>query len=149
MWRFFQGFFFGCAGSLLLHTGFLQLRQAGATLVPWGYSRAGASHCISFFCCGSQALKQRLSSCGAEAQLPCGSWDLPGPGVEPVSPCIGRWILNHWTTREVPFVFNITCIVNLEHIQWFQSLDIYVSLILWPRLQSIFICAPSILSKKK
>ena len=28
--------------------------------------------------------------------------DLPGPGIEPVSPCIGRWILNHCTTREVP-----------------------------------------------
>ena len=28
-------------------------------------------------------------------------WDLPGPGVEPVSPCIGRQILNHGTTREV------------------------------------------------
>ena len=25
--------------------------------------------------------------------------------IESVSPCIGRWILNHWTTREVPEVF--------------------------------------------
>ena len=29
-------------------------------------------------------------------------WDLPGPGIEPVYPCIGRWILNHCATREVP-----------------------------------------------
>ncbi|TEA40511.1 hypothetical protein DBR06_SOUSAS15710048, partial [Sousa chinensis] len=35
--------------------------------------------------------------------LLCGMWDLPGPGIKPVSmPCIGRWILNHCTTREVP-----------------------------------------------
>ena len=29
-------------------------------------------------------------------------WDLPESGIKPVSPCIGRQILNHWTTREVP-----------------------------------------------
>ena len=32
-------------------------------------------------------------------------WDLPGPGLEPVSPCIGRRILNHCATREVFFFF--------------------------------------------
>ena len=26
---------------------------------------------------------------------------VPRPGIKPTSPCIGRWILNHWTTREV------------------------------------------------
>ena len=32
--------------------------------------------------------------------------DLPDPGIEPVScvPCSGRRILNHWTTREVPWI---------------------------------------------
>ena len=30
----------------------------------------------------------RLSSCGTRAQLPCGVWDLPGPGLEPVSPAL-------------------------------------------------------------
>ena len=28
----------------------------------------------------------RLSSCGSRAQLLCGMWDLPRPGLEPVSP---------------------------------------------------------------
>ena len=36
--------------------------------------------------CGSQALEHRLSSCGTRAELLCGMWDLPGPGLEPVSP---------------------------------------------------------------
>ena len=27
-----------------------------------------------------------LSSCGSQAQLPHGIWNLPGPGIEPVSP---------------------------------------------------------------
>ena len=30
-------------------------------------------------------------------------WDLPGPGIKPMSPCIGRRILNHCATREVPY----------------------------------------------
>ena len=45
---------------------------------------------------------RRLSSCGSRAQLLRGMWDLPRPGLEPVSPCIGRRILNHCTTREAP-----------------------------------------------
>ena len=35
-------------------------------------------------------------------QLLWGMWNLPGPGMEPVSPAlIGRRILNPWTSREV------------------------------------------------
>ena len=29
-----------------------------------------------------------FSSCGTRAQLLCGMWDLPGPGLEPVSPAL-------------------------------------------------------------
>ena len=49
---------------------------------------------------GSKAL--RLSRCGTQAWLPCGMWDLSVPGMEPVSPCTARQILNHRTTREAP-----------------------------------------------
>ena len=100
----FNLFIFGCVGSLLLHTGFLQLRQAGATL----RRGAQASHCGGFSCCGAWALgawasvvvarrlsscgswapERRLSSCGACAQLLRGMWDLPGPGLEPMSPAL-------------------------------------------------------------
>ena len=31
---------------------------------------------------------RRLSSCGPRAQLLCGMWDLPRPGLEPVSPAL-------------------------------------------------------------
>ena len=31
---------------------------------------------------------RRLSSCGSRAQLLRGMWDLPGPGLEPVSPAL-------------------------------------------------------------
>ena len=63
--------------------------------------------------CGLRALERRLSSCGARTQLLRDTWDLPGPGLEPVSPALagrflttappgksGRQILNRCTTRE-------------------------------------------------
>ena len=31
---------------------------------------------------------RRLSNCGSRAQLLCGMWDLPRPGLEPVSPAL-------------------------------------------------------------
>ena len=43
--------------------------------------------------CGLRALERRLSSCGAQAYLPHGMWDLPGPGLEPVSPALAGGFL--------------------------------------------------------
>ena len=83
---------------------FLQLRRAESTL----RCGARASHCGGFSCCrpralgtwasvvvshglsscGWRALEHRLSSCGAQAQPLHGMWDLPGPGLEPVSPAL-------------------------------------------------------------
>ena len=52
----------------------------------------GSRH-TGFSSCGSQAPECRLSSCGAWAQVLCGMWDLPGPGLEPVSPAqAGRFL---------------------------------------------------------
>ena len=42
---------------------------------------------------GLQQVACRLSSCGAWAQLLRGMWDLPGPGLKPVSPALaGRFL---------------------------------------------------------
>ena len=42
--------------------------------------------------CGSQALEHRLNSCGEWAQLLYGLWDLPGSGIELMSPVLsGRF----------------------------------------------------------
>ena len=43
--------------------------------------------------CGLWALEHRLSSCGTRAQLLRGMWDLPGPGLEPVSPALAGGFL--------------------------------------------------------
>ena len=37
---------------------------------------------------GHRLQTRRLSSCGSRAQLLCGMWDLPRPGLEPVSPAL-------------------------------------------------------------
>ena len=80
---------------------FLQLRRAGATLgcgvqasPGGGFSRcrAQAPGCVGFSGRGSQPLEHRLGRCGARAWLFQGTWDLPGPGIEHVSPALaGRF----------------------------------------------------------
>ena len=48
---------------------------------------------MAFSSCGSRALERSLSSRGARAYLLHGMWDLPGPGIEPVSPALaGRFL---------------------------------------------------------
>ena len=40
----------------------------------------------------SPVAERRLSNCGSRAQPLCGMWDLPRPGLEPVSPALaGRF----------------------------------------------------------
>ena len=68
-----------------------------------GYSllRCTGFSCGGFSCCGARALGARasvvvargLSSCGARASLLHGMWDLPDPGLEPVSPVLAGGFL--------------------------------------------------------
>ena len=99
---------FGCIESSLLCTGILQLQRAEATLRCGARASCGGFSCCGAWAlgtqasvvvacrlssCGSWALERRLSSCGARAQLLRGMWDLPGPGLEPVSPALaGRFL---------------------------------------------------------
>ena len=43
--------------------------------------------------CSTQALERRLSSCGSRVQLLCGMWNLPGPGIQLVSPALAGGFL--------------------------------------------------------
>ena len=53
--------------------------------------------------CRSFDVGHRLSSCGIRAYLLRGMWGLSSPTRDPSHvPCIARWILYHWATREVP-----------------------------------------------
>ena len=49
---------------------------------------------------------RRLSSCGSQAQLLRGMWDLPGPGLEPVSPALaGRLSITAPPGKPLGFTF--------------------------------------------
>ena len=74
---------FGRTGSLLLCVGFSQVVVCGLLIVL-----AQALGYAGFSICGSRALEPRLSSGSAWAQLPYGTWDLPRPGIELVSPAL-------------------------------------------------------------
>ena len=65
-----------------------------SVVVAHGLSSCGSrvlEHRLSS--CGSRALEHRLSSCGAQTQLLRGMWDLPGPGLEPMSPASAGGLL--------------------------------------------------------
>ena len=106
-------FIFGCAGSLLLHAVFLWLCWL-ATL----YCGVQASHCGGFSL-GSTGFRVQAQSCGARAELPCGTWGLPQSGIEPVSPTLGGGFL----TTGPPGKFQEL----IWSIQAFFTLDISVS----------------------
>ena len=109
--KFIYLFIFGCVGSSFLCEGFLQLRQAGATL----YRGAGASHYRGLPCYGAQApdaQAQQLWLTGLVAPRHVGSSQTR---VRTRVPCIGRRILNHCATREAPYVF--LCLKNTWNIR--------------------------------
>ena len=101
-------FFFGYAGTSLLRASFLWLQWAGATLCCSGW----VSHCGGFSCCGAQALAAQALVVAACGLSNWGSWALVALWHVEVSQtrdwtqvsCIGRWIIIHYTTREVPLV---------------------------------------------
>ena len=93
-------FIFGCVGFFIAARAFFWLQWLGVTL----YCGAQACRCGGFSCgvqtlgaqasvvCGmwaqylcSLALEHRLNSCGTQAWLLWGMWDLPGSGIKPVS----------------------------------------------------------------
>ena len=60
-------------------------------------------HHVNFHCSKwTLAVVPDLGSCGTQAQLPWGMWDLSFPPRDRTrAPCIARWTLNH-RTREMP-----------------------------------------------
>ena len=81
--------YFGCAGSWLLHSGFSLVSARGGFSVWW----------LLLWSTGSAArAHQELWHRGLVAPRQVGSfWTRCQTHV----PSIGRWIFNHWTTREV------------------------------------------------
>ena len=89
-------FFWLCWVFVAARGLFLVVESGGYSLVQCvGFSlrwllllQSTDSRRAGFSSCGSQALESRLSSCGARALLLHGMWDLPRPGLKPVSPAL-------------------------------------------------------------
>ena len=117
-------FFFGCVGSSLLREGFSLVAASGGYSSVWrtGFSlrwvlllRSTGSRYSGFSSCGAQA--QQLWHKGLVTPQHVGS---SRARDQTHVPCVGKWILNHCTTREVP-----TQILTLENNPlWFNTLPL-------------------------
>ena len=99
----FYLFIFGCIGSLLCARAFPSCSERGplfvvvrrpltavAPLVEHRLQAHRLQHLqhVGLSSCGLRAPERRLSSCGTRAQPLHTMWDLPGPGLEPMSPAL-------------------------------------------------------------
>ena len=76
------------------------LKNVFIYLFIWLHRVLVAARGIFIASCGSVC--HRLSSCGIRAYLLRGMWDLSSPTRDPSHvPCIARWIIYLWATREV------------------------------------------------
>ena len=64
-----------------------------------------ASHRGGLSCCGTWALAQGLGGRDTRAWLPCGMWDLPGPGIEPISSALAGEFLTTGPPGKACLVF--------------------------------------------
>ena len=93
-WWFDYFFFSFLKKFLYFWLRWVSLAQALSSCGGW------ASHCGGFSCCGAQALgahglqRSQLPGSRARAQLLRSMWDLPGPGIEPVSPALADRLLS-------------------------------------------------------
>ena len=69
----------------------------------------------------------RLSSCGAQAKLPCSMCNIPGPGFNPISPALaGRFVStgqlfhNFFVKMEVFFSFGMYVFLVFEFFNLFK-----------------------------
>ena len=130
-------FLSGCAGSSLLCAGFLQLRQSE------GYSLLAVRRlltAVSSLVAAHGLWSLGFSSCGAWAQLLQSVWDLPRPGIAPMSPTTGRQILYHWAAGEVAvhlFLKSTLCWI-LENLATSEGLFLFLQnrLFFFPSVKS-------------
>ena len=113
--------YFGCAESSLLCTDFSSYAKRG--LLP--SCSVSAFLCRGFSCCGLQALSTSVAV--ARGSVAPRRVESPHTRDWTHVPCIGRQILNHWTTREVPVIhyplnFQKTLVISrIEHSNYLSA----------------------------
>ena len=98
-------FIFGCGSSLWCTASHCSgFSRCGAQALGTWQVSVGAARRLSscgmqalertgLSSCGSRAIECRLSSCGSWTLLLRSMWDLPGPGLEPMSPALAGGFL--------------------------------------------------------
>ena len=85
-------FIFGCVGSSVRARAFSSCGKWGPLFIavrgPLFITVRGPFTIVAPPVAGHRLQTRRLSSCGSRAQLLRGMWDLPRPGLEPVSPAL-------------------------------------------------------------
>ena len=109
--NFIYLFIYGCVGSSFLCEGFLQLWQVG----PFFIAVHGPLTIAASLVAEHRLQTRRLSTCGSWAQLLRGMWDLPGPGLEPMSPALaGGFLTTAPPGKPRPFFNWVVCFFDIE-----------------------------------
>ena len=119
--------------SLLLHQGFLQFWRAG-----FPCCRAQALGHMGFSSCSMQAPECRLSSCGPWPQLSHSMWDLPRPGMQPVSSALqDRFLTTEPSGKPSLFFFLIFIWLyrsQLQHVESSVAAHIFSNCVTWAQM---------------
>ena len=96
IYLFIYLFIFSCVGSSFRARAFSSCGKRGPLFIvvrgPLFIAVSGPLTITAPPIAGHRLQTRRLSSCGSQAQLLHGMWDLPRPGLEPVSPALaGRF----------------------------------------------------------
>ena len=121
-------FIFGCVGSSVRARAFSSCGKRGPLFIAvWGplfITVRGPFTIAAPPVAGHRLQMRRLSSRGSRAQLPRGMWDLPRPGLEPVSPALA----GRFSTTAPPGKPSPSCF--LWHFQKCHFLHFYTQSIL-------------------
>ena len=119
-------FIYGCAGSLLMCTGFLYLRQVGANSSCSGW----ASHCCGFSCCSSWALSSRPSVVAAHGlSCPLAYRIFPDQGLN-LCPL-------HWQAGSHPLYHQESPFFKNKYFHWIEAFNFGGQLIPGQLLESL------------
>ena len=101
---FFFNFFWGFIYLFMAVLGLRFCARAFSSCGKWGplFIAVRGPLTIAASRCGAQAPDAQLSSCGSQAQLLHGMWDLSQTRARTHVSCVGRQIPNHCATREAP-----------------------------------------------
>ena len=95
---FFKNLLLTLLPVFLLFILFFIFGCAGLCGCVWAFSSCGKWALIS--CRRARLYAHGFSSCSSQAQLPCGTCDLPGPAIEPMSPALAGGFLTTGPPRK-------------------------------------------------